>query len=153
MKKLSTQLSILFEQIAMQENTIEDIARLLAQAAVSEGTIYLAAFGEMKAVCTVALDGDEPLPAAREWQPESYVTSADRVFILAKKDEGDELAGRLSDAAIPFAMLCTATKESDLPDAMLSLGIDKGGLHAMAALYVYHNIKLIMDEMMDEAAY
>ncbi|MFD1031789.1 DUF2529 family protein [Metaplanococcus flavidus] len=163
MKILSTQLSDVFEQIAMQENKIEDIARLLAQAAISEGTIFLAVFGEMKAVTAAALNGAEPLPSAREWKPESVLTSADRVFILAKKDEGDELAGRLSDAAIPFAMLTAEQKESDLPEVFMSLGIDKGNLstengghsfipHAMAALYVYHNIKLMIDEMIDEDA-
>ncbi|WP_033541118.1 DUF2529 family protein [Planococcus sp. CAU13] len=158
---LTTQLTGLFQRTARHEETIEEMARLLAQAAVGEGTIFIAAFGEMKAVAAAALEGTEPLPAAREWQPDSLVTSTDRIFILAKKDEGDELAGRLSDAAIPFAMLCAETKDSDLPDVFLSLGIDKGILpaetggrtvvpHAMAALFVYHSIKLMVDEMLAE---
>ncbi|HSJ37413.1 MAG TPA: DUF2529 family protein [Planococcus sp. (in: firmicutes)] len=164
MKILTTQLTALFQRIAQQEETIQDIARLLAQAAVGEGTIYLAAFGEMKAVAIAALEGTEPLSSLREWKPESYLTSADRVFILAKKDEGDELAGRLSDAAIPFAMLSAESKQSDLPEVMLSLGIDGGILpaesggvnvvpHAMAALYVYHSIKGMIDEMLNEESY
>lgn len=161
MKILSTQLTGLFQDIAGHDDTIEDIARLLAQAAVGDGTIFLAAYGEMKAVTAAALEGAEPLSSAREWKPESCLTSADRVFILAKKDEGDELAGRLSDAAIPFAMLCAESKESDLPEVFLSLGIDTGLLpaegggrtfvpHAVAALFVYHSIKLRMDEMLAE---
>lgn len=158
---LSKQLTGLFEHIDRQQETLEDIARLLAQAAIGGGTIFLAAFGEMKAVTAAAIDGAEPLPSASEWKPESFLTSADRVFILAKKDEGDELAGRLSDAAIPFAMLSAESKESDLPEVFLPLGIDKGILsaenssrtvvpHAMAALYAYHSIKLMMDEMLAE---
>lgn len=164
MKMLSTQLTDLFQRIAEHEETIEDIARLLAQAAIGEGTIFLAAFGEMKTVTAAALEGTEPLRSASEWKPESFLTSADRVFILAKKDDGDELAGRLSDAAIPFAMLFAESKESDLPEVFLSLGIDKGTLpaetggrtgvpHAMAALYVYHNVKLMIDEMLAEESY
>lgn len=158
---LSTQLTGLFQRIGRHEETIEDIARLLAQAAVGEGTIFIAAFGEMKAVAAAATEGVEPLQSAAEWKPESLVTSTDRVFILAKKDEGDELAGRLSDAAIPFALLTAETKASDLPDVFLSLGIDKGILpadnggrtvvpHAMAALFVYHSVKRMIDEMLNE---
>ncbi|TAA72940.1 DUF2529 family protein [Planococcus salinarum] len=163
MKILSEQLNGLFQRIAQQEEAIEDIARLLAQAAVGEGTIFIAAFGEMKAVAIAALEGTEPLPSAREWKPESHLTSADRVFILAKKDEGEELAGRLSDAAIPFAMLSAESWQCDLPEVMLSLGIDKGifpaqsGVtvvpHAMAALYVYHSIRAKMDAMLREESY
>lgn len=161
MKMLSTQLTGLFQHIDGHEETVEDIARLLAQAAVSEGIIHIAAFGEMKAVLAAAIDGAEPLAAARAWKPDSLVTSTDRVFILAKKDEGDELAGRLSDAAIPFAMLCAESYNSDLPEVFLSLGIDKGIRtsetggrpivpHAMAALYVYHSIQLMIEEMLAE---
>lgn len=161
---LSTQLAGLFQRIAQQDETIEEIARLLAQAAVGEGTIFIAAFGEMKAVTAAALEGTEPLRSAREWKPESLLTSEDRVFILAKKDEGDELAGRLSDAAIPFAMLFAESKHCELPEVFLSLGIEGGILpaegggrtvvpHAMAALYVYHIIKLMMDDMLNEESY
>lgn len=164
MKIFSAQLTNLFQQIDSQKDTLEDVARLLAQAVIGEGTIFLAAFGEMKAVAAVALDGDEPLPSASKWKPESILTSADRVFILAKKDEGDELAGRLSDAAIPFAMLCAESKETDLPEVFLSLGIDNGipvaeigsrnvVPHAISALYAYHIIKLMMDEMLAEESY
>lgn len=164
MKIFSTQLTNLFQQIDSHQDTLEDVARLLAQAVIGEGTIFLAAFGEMKAVAAAALDGDEPLPSASEWKPDSILTSADRVFILAKKDEGDELAGRLSDAAIPFAMLCAESKETDLPEVFLSLGIDNGipvaetddrtiVPHAMSALYAYHVIKLLMDEMLAEESY
>ncbi|RLQ86803.1 DUF2529 family protein [Planomicrobium sp. Y74] len=164
MKIFSAQLTNLFQQIDSHQDTLEDVARLLAQAVIGEGTIFLAAFGEMKAVAAAALYGDEPLPSASEWKPESILTSTDRVFILAKKDEGEELAGRLSDAAIPFAMLCTESKETDLPEVFLSLGIDNGipvaetgdrtiVPHAMAALYAYHVIKLMMDKMLAEESY
>lgn len=159
MKMLTTQLTGLFQRIAQQEEAIEDTARLLAQAAVGEGTIFLAAFGEMKAVAAAAIDGPEPLPRIEEWHPDSIITSADRIWILAKKDEGDELAGRLADAHMPVAMLAAETKETDLADAFISLKMDKGLLptddggrtlvpHAMGALYVYHAVKLTIDEML-----
>ncbi|MDN7241807.1 DUF2529 family protein [Planococcus sp. N028] len=161
MKILTTQLTGLFQRISQQEEAIEDTARLLAQAAVGEGTIFLAAFGEMKAVVSAAIDGAEPLPRVAEWHPESIITSADRIWILAKKDEGDELAGRLADAHMPVAMLTAETKETDMADAFISLKMDKGLLptegggrmlvpHAMGALYVYHAVKMVIDEMLAE---
>ncbi|PKH11854.1 DUF2529 family protein [Planomicrobium sp. MB-3u-38] len=161
MKILSAQLSEILERIAVHEPTLEEIARLLAQAAIGEGTIFIAAFGEMKAVAAAALESTEPLPSASEWKPDSILTSADRVFILAKKDEGDELAGRLSDAAIPFAMISAESHSTDLPEVFLSLGIDEGISaggrtvipHPLAALYAYYNIKLMMGEMLDEENY
>lgn len=163
MKMPIEQLTNLFRQLAEQEEIIEDIARLLAQAAIGEGTIFLAVFGEMKAVTAAALSGDA-LSCIEEWHPKSVVTSNDRVFILAKKDEGDGLAGRLSDASLPFAMLCAESKEFDLPEVFLALNLDKGILpaetssqpqmfYAMAALYVYHNINLMMIDMLSENSY
>ena len=159
MKMLITQLTGLFQRISKQEEAIEDTARLLAQAAVGEGTIYLAAFGELKAVAAAAIHGAEPLPNVKEWYPDSIVTSADRVWILAQQDEGDELAGRLADAFIPFALLSAQSKEDELASAFVSLNIDKGLLpaedggrtvvpHAMGALFVYHAVKMAIDEML-----
>ena len=161
MKILSTQLSDLFQRIAMHEEVIDDMARLLAQAAISEGTIFLAAFDEMKAVTIVVLEETETLSSMKEWTPESILTSVDRVFILAKKDEGDELAGRLSDAAISFAMLCAESKKTDVPEVFLSLDIEATiGTHnrntaarVMAALFVYQSIELKMDKMLSEESH
>lgn len=161
MKMLSTQLAGLMQRLAKQEEAVEDTARVLAQAAVGEGTIFLAAFGEMKAVAETALRGAEPLASCAEWQPDSILTSADRVWILAPDDEGDELAGRLSDAAIPFAMLSGVPRDGGLADAYISLSITKGLLptdeggrtvvpYAIGALFVYHAVKLIIDEMLME---
>lgn len=162
MKMLSTQLSGLFQRIAGQEEAIEDTARVLAQAAVGEGTIFIAAFGEMKAVAISALEGAEPLASCAMWHPDSMITSADRVWILAKNTEGDELANRLNDAHLPFAMLTAETRNNDKEaDAFISLKIDKGLLpaedgsrtvvpHAIGALFVYHAVKMAIDEMLAE---
>lgn len=161
MKMLSTQLTGLMQRLAKQEEAVEDTARVLAQAAVGEGTIFLAVFGEMKAVTETALRGAEPLPCCAEWQPDSILTSTDRVWILAPDGEGDELAGRLNDAAIPFAMLTGAPREDYPADAFISLGISKGLIptdeggrtvvpHAIGALFIYHAVKMAIDEMLAE---
>lgn len=161
MKMLSTQLAGLFQRIAKQEEAIEETARLLAQAAIGEGTIFLAAFGEMKSVLPAALEGLEPLPSAREWTPQSIVMPEDRVWIFAKNSEADELIGRLNDAHLPFAVLVGETREEIEADAFLSLGIQKGLIplddgkrtvfpHAIGALFVYHAVKMAIDEMLEE---
>ena len=161
MKMLANQLVGLFQEIAEQSEAIDDTAQLLAQAAAGEGTIYLAAFGEMNAVLPAALGGEEPLRCAVEWLPESIVTHADRVWILAVNREGDELAGRLNDAHLPFAMLAARTREPVEADAFISLHIDKGLLlqgdgsrtvvpDAMGALFAYYAVKTAIDEMLKE---
>lgn len=161
MKMLATQTAGLLQRLSKQEEAVEDTARVLAQAAVGEGTIFLAAFGEMKAVVETALNGAEPLESSIDWEPDSILTSADRVWILAPNDEGDELAGRLNDAGIPFAMLAGAVRELVEADAFISLGISKGLVptddggrtvvpYAMGALFIYHAVKMIIDEMLAE---
>lgn len=158
MNPLTAQLTHLFERLSQQQTAFDSIAGVLAQAAVAEGTIFIAAFGEMKAVAAVAMDGNEPLTAGAEWSPESIVTSTDRVWILASGEEGDELAGRLSDAGIPFALTSSRSAESELADAFLHLDsvlledVD-GPLmvpQAMAALYSYYAVKLSIDGLLAE---
>ena len=51
MKMLTTQISGLLQRIiGNNEDSIEETARLLAQATIGEGRVILACFGEMKAV-------------------------------------------------------------------------------------------------------
>ncbi|MBD8013279.1 DUF2529 family protein [Planococcus wigleyi] len=159
MELLTAQLTPLFEHLAKQQEAIDSVAGVLAQAAVAGGTIFIAAFGEMKAVDSVAFHSKDPLASAAEWSPASIVTSSDRVWILAADKEGDELAGRLSDAGIPFAFMAPDSGNSELADAFLPLDKQKGARlqddalsmivpHAMAALYVYHAVKSSIDQLL-----
>ena len=159
MDLLTAQLNQLFAHLSKQQEAIDSIAGVLAQAAAAGGTIFIAAFGEMKAVTAVALHSKEPLAAAAEWAPASIVTDIDRVWILAPDEEGNELAGRLSDAGIPFAFMAPESGSSELADAFLPLELRKGILlqddalsvivpHAMAALYVYQAVKSSIDRLL-----
>ena len=68
LKMFSTQLTGLFKSIMEKEEfNIEDAARLLTQAAVGEGTIYIYGFGEMEGVTNEALQGIEPLLKAKAY--------------------------------------------------------------------------------------
>lgn len=161
MKILTTQLTGLFQRLGAKDEAIEDTARLLAQAVIGEGRIHLAAFGELEAVTSAALDGKEPLKAAVCYKPGTELSTADRVWILSTRDEGDALAGELAAKSIPFAMLTAESHENEQAHAFLSMKIDKGLLpgedggrvmvpHALGALYVYHAVKLTIDEMLGE---
>lgn len=60
-KILTTQLSGLLQRIIQnEEDAIEETARLLAQAAIGEGNVYFACFGEMQVVELNALQAAEP---------------------------------------------------------------------------------------------
>ncbi|MFK8794126.1 DUF2529 family protein [Planococcus plakortidis] len=159
MKILTTQLTGLFQRIAKDEEALEDTARLLAQAVIGEGRIHLAAFGELEAVAAAALNGPEMFESAVRFDPAAELSTADRVWILARRDEGDSLAQELAGRSIPFAMLTAESHANEAAHAFLSLNIDKGLLpgedggrivipHGLGALYAYHAVKITMDEML-----
>ncbi|MGB6406523.1 MAG: DUF2529 family protein [Planococcus donghaensis] len=161
MDLFTIQLTRVFERLSEEHEAFDSIAAVLAQAAIAEGTIFIAAFGEMKAVTAAALYSDEPLFAAADWSPASIVTDIDRVFILAPHSEGVELAGRLSDAGIPFALVAPSSTDSDLADAFFPLTSEEtsflqdGGKaalvpHTFAGLYIYYAVKLRIDKLLAE---
>ncbi|ANU27455.1 DUF2529 family protein [Planococcus versutus] len=151
MDLFTNQLKHVFDRLSYQHDAFDRIATVLAQAAIAEGTIFIAAFGEMKAVTAVALNGTQLLPAVAEWSPASIVTHIDRVWILAAHEEGDELAGRLSDAGIPFAVVSAQSTNGKLADAFLFLNDQENTFttdennprvvpYAMTALYIYYAV-------------
>ena len=168
MKMLTTQLTGLFQRIATsEEENIEETARLLAQAAAREGNIYFAAFGEMKSIAVNAQFAAEPFPSMKAWTPTVQLTSADRVWIIARSSENEEviaLAERLSEEFIPFSVLAAepASEENKLADlayTYISLKLSKGLLPAedgsrivlpytLAAMFVYEAVKMKLDEML-----
>lgn len=66
LKIFSTQLSGYFSRVSQKEEmNIEDSARLLAQALIGDGFIYLYGTNEMDGVVTEALFGAEPMKQAK----------------------------------------------------------------------------------------
>ncbi len=88
LKIFSTQLSGYFSRVSQKEEmNIEDSARLLAQALVGDGFIYLHGTNEMEGVVAEALFGAEPMKQAKrlfENGKEAEVTSADRVLLISR---------------------------------------------------------------------
>lgn len=171
-KILATQLNGLYQKIIQnEEDSIEQTARLLAQAGIGEGNIYFACFDELQAVEFYALHSEEPFAKLSKWSPDVDIYEADRVLIFAKSAQNPEalqLAKKLYDEFIPFAVVASevASDENELSNlayTYISMHI-RGGLiphptklgervvvpHLHAALFIYEAIKLVYDEMLED---
>jgi uncharacterized phosphosugar-binding protein len=170
LKMFSTQLTGLFNRIHDKEEfSIEDGARLLAQAAVGDGSIYICGLKEMAAVEAEATEGAEPLMSAKKWTAIDEIQEADRVLLISrfsKDKEAVEIARALAEKNIPFVAVSTAV-ESDgddlasLADIHIDLRLAKGLLpgedggrfgypSSIAALFVYFGLKFTIDEIIAE---
>lgn len=167
LKMLTTQLTGLLQRITTdQEETIEEAARLLAQAGVADGKVYFACFGEMKALEYNAQLAEEPFAKMTPWTNDAQITDLDRVLIVTRHADDAEalaLAQQLYDAFIPFAVITSekvadAGKMADLAYVYVSLKMKQGLIpndlgerivvpHVLAALFVYEAIKVQYDEM------
>ncbi len=94
LKIFTTQLQGVFNRIAgSEEFAFEDGARLLAQAAVGDGRIYVHGVKEMKAIEAEATDGAEPLGSAKLLSDlDSYhdLTDTDRALIVSRFSTDEE---------------------------------------------------------------
>lgn len=173
LKMFSTQLTGLLNTLHEKESfAFEDSARLLAQAAVGEGNVYLYGEKEMDAVISEALYSTEPFQSAKKWDgKDPSLSYQDRVIIFTRytHDEQAVAAAKwLLEKNIPFVAVSTvlpvdseADSLADLADVHIDLRLKKGLLPdeegnrfgypaSIAALYVYYGIKLTFDEIIAE---
>ncbi|GHH97946.1 DUF2529 domain-containing protein [Neobacillus kokaensis] len=172
LKMFTTQLTGLFKKIADHEEfSFEDGARLLAQAAAGDGSIYIYGIGEMKAVEFEALEGAEPLHSAKRLDLGivSELTDADRVIIFARNsvdEEAVQAARALQEKNIPIVAVSTVIDAADggladTADVHIDLALKKGLIpddfggrigypSSMAALFVYYGLKFTIDEILAE---
>ncbi|MBT2692342.1 DUF2529 domain-containing protein [Bacillus sp. ISL-55] len=171
LKMFSTQLTGLFNRLQEKEEfSIEDGARLLAQAAAGEGTVYIFGAKEMQAVALEAVYGEEPLQAAAILTEDVELEAADRVLIVSRyadDKEAVEAAHDLQEKGIPFVAISTVRGENELSglDTMADVHIDlrlKKGLlpdelgnrvgypTSIAALYIYFGLKFTIEEILEE---
>lgn len=173
LKMFTTQLSGLLTRVHDKEEfSFEDGARLLAQATVGDGHIYLYGMNEMKAVEAEALYSAEPLKHVKAWEHMTTMdalTEADRVLIITRFSDDEqavEMGKKLLEKNIPFVSICThlpSEKENiaDLADVHIDLHLKKGLLPdeegnrygypaSIAALYVYYGLKFTLDEIISE---
>ncbi|MDZ5711214.1 DUF2529 family protein [Jeotgalibacillus haloalkalitolerans] len=170
LKMFTTQLTGLFGRLqSKEEMEIENAARLLAQASVGDGSIYIKGFGEMAGVTAEALQGEEPLEGVRELQNADELTVADRVLLVTRRTTDPQalaFAEKLIEAEVPFAVIAGKVKdaEQDLQekaDSFLNTQTVRGMLpdefggrfgfpSLMAALYLYHGVKFVLDEILED---
>ncbi|UII55769.1 DUF2529 domain-containing protein [Cytobacillus spongiae] len=173
LKMFSTQLSGMFKRLHEKEEfSIEDGARLLAQAAVGEGKIYIYGDKEMAGVMFEATEGAEPIVQGFAWTDQVSIEKmdiADRVLILSRYSNDTAPVGigkALREKGIPFVSISThmdTLEESlqSLADVAIDLKLLKGLLpddegnrfgypSLMAGLFVYYGIKFTIDEIIAE---
>lgn len=170
MKILTTQLTGLLQRVSEHnEESFEETARLLAQATVGEGRVFIAGFDELLSVVTTAVNGVEPLKGAQAYEPDIALTSADRVWLFTRSVHDDDalsLAKRLDREGVPFAAFA-AEKPTETYELLtyahtyiwtgLTRGLLPGELgnrivqpHAFAGLFVLEAVKLIYDEILED---
>lgn len=173
LKMFTTQLQGLFKRIQENEElSFEDGARLLAQAAVGDGKIYIIGLKEMKTVELEALFGAEPFHGVEEWKGKKNLetlTDADRVILISRfsdDEEAIEIGKWISEKGIPFVAIASQSSNeketlADIADVHIDLRLTKGLLpdeegnrfgypSSMAALYAYYGLKFIVDEILQE---
>jgi len=170
LKIFATQLNGLFTKIRDEQlEEIEDGARLLAQAVISDGKIYVFGAGEMAAVAIEATNGAESLTHAAILTSDRIetVSGVDRVLLVTRSSTDQEalnIAKKLEEKGISFITLSThqkSDKESitDFADVSIDLSLHKGLVPAddggrigfpssMAALYAYYGLKFTIDEIL-----
>ncbi|MCM3476820.1 DUF2529 family protein [Caldibacillus thermoamylovorans] len=173
-KIFTTQLIGRLQKISEQELDIEDAARLLAQALVGEGSIYIFGENDLRSVFLEAKYGQEPLQRVQEWTGDTFeqLSTADRVLIFSRNIANEQvvvLAKKLRSLQVPFVVVGSISVNDvnpveNLADVCINLHIDTGLVpderggrtmypHAIAALYVYHSLKFRIDEIMEDYAF
>ncbi|MGE7603844.1 DUF2529 domain-containing protein [Peribacillus sp. NPDC097675] len=170
LKIFSTQLSGVFKKIMEKESfEMEDAGRLLAQAVVGDGSVYIHGFGEMQGVVAEGMDGEEPFPKAKRYTDEVVISREDR-FLLFSRHSNDskaiKLANRLQQLDIPFVAVSTSVQSEEatlveLADVHIDLRIQRGLIPdetgnrfgyptLIAALFAYYGIKFTLEEIIQE---
>ena len=173
LKIFTTQLSGFFKRIEEQEESqFEDAARILAQASVGEGFIYIYGVEEMHAITLEALSSAEPLSQTKALPLHELdqLTSVDRVLIVSRfstDHKAVEIAERLKKLDIPFVSIAAVPKEiaepslTALADAHIDTKLLKplipgedgsrfGFPAMMVALYAYYGLIFTLKEIVEE---
>ncbi|HDR7792654.1 TPA: DUF2529 domain-containing protein [Bacillus luti] len=172
LKIFSTQLSGYFSRVSQKEEmNIEDSARLLAQALVGDGFIYLHGTNEMEGVVAEALFGAEPMKNAKrlfENGQEVEVTSADRILLISRFSTDEEtvnIAKKLQNEGHSIVGISAVQEDAESLEQYTDVHIDTKLLKGLipddegnrygfpsliVALFAYHGIKFTIDEIVED---
>ncbi|KMK78231.1 DUF2529 family protein [Alkalihalobacillus pseudalcaliphilus] len=172
----TTQIQGLMKQIqTKQEEAIEDGARLLAQARVGDGFIYIHGDLEMKAVEMEALYGADQLPHIKPLQVNGQLADVgmnDRILYISRNSEEPkaiETLKPLSEKGIPIVAMGTVFDEDEqdsvhhLADVFINLQVKRslvplddgtriGYPASLVALYTFFYLSLTLKEILAEYA-
>ncbi|MGN7938845.1 DUF2529 family protein [Virgibacillus sp. 6R] len=174
MKIFTTQLTGHFNRIVDQETLdIEDSSRLLAQALVGEGNLYLYGHKELHGIVLEAISSNEPLLRAKPLLEHdgqiTEVSSADRVLLFthfSTDEEAIQIAKSLAKKGIQTVGVSAIAK--DAPKGLESItdfhidsklrqplipgddGNRYGFPALMTSLYVYYAIHFTIQEILSE---
>jgi uncharacterized phosphosugar-binding protein len=174
MKIFTTQLTGHLNRILDQEEmNIEESARLLAQALIGEGTLYIYGYKELHGVVLEALTSTEPIARAEalldEFGQIKNLSTEDRVLLFSYRSTDEEvisIAKNLSNQGIQTVGVSALIKNEDSGletitdlhvDAKLRQPLIPGddgeryGFPAlMTSLYVYYALSFTIREILTE---
>lgn len=174
MKIFTTQLTGHFNRILDQEEfSIEDSARLLAQALMGEGTLYIYGHNELHSIAMEAKNSSEPLLRTEALLDENgkmkELSQADRVLLFSYRSTDSEAISfgkQLAEMGIPTVGVSAIVKgEATGLEAITDFHIDTklrqplipgddgqryGYPALMTALYVYYSLKFTINEILSE---
>jgi len=135
MKILATQFNGKLQTLAKQEDELFDVVRLLAQALVGEGTVYVDAYGECEGLYPMLSEGPDQMKRVTKIKDRKTLHAVDRVLIFTPDTERSDLLASLAryDAwHTPYAIvtLSDVTETLERSIAPLALKFNKGLLPA-----------------------
>ncbi|ATA61692.1 hypothetical protein GS458_3266 [Geobacillus stearothermophilus] len=173
MKILATQTIGLLQKIAADEEwALEDGARLLAQAVVGDGRIWLYGAGELDAVVTAALLGPDRLPKAARIESREVGdwNETDRALVFARFSNDNEairLVEQLQGHGVDTVAVSALVKDEPGLAELATVHIDSklsrplvptedGRRIAMptvtAASFIYYGLVVLLDDILQEYA-
>ncbi|GGE82079.1 DUF2529 domain-containing protein [Priestia taiwanensis] len=169
LKIFSTQLLGCLKKITEKEEiNLEDSARLVAQAIIGDGHLYIYGAKEMHAVTLEATDGQEPFPKAKALHHVEELSPMDRVLLISRYSTDEEIvtfAKQLQEAGIPAVGISTIQDGIESLESFVDVHIDlqlirglipaedgtrTGFPTSMVALFAYFGLFFTVQEIVEE---
>ncbi|UJS27568.1 DUF2529 domain-containing protein [Macrococcoides canis] len=161
-KIFNTQLNSIFKKIDVQASEIDIAGRLLAQAVVGQGKIYVKGFGDLKHFEDFAVESKEELFGAEKFITESIIDKTDRLLVMSDTydEDTEEFINMLNSKDIDYVLVCNKNEKIDAMN-YIDLSTPRALVptedfsriitpHLMAMNYIYYGIYNVMYEMLVE---
>ncbi|ANX14174.1 hypothetical protein ABE41_019345 [Fictibacillus arsenicus] len=171
LKIFSTQVSGLLKAISdKEEQSIEESSRLLAHTVLSEGTVYFKGFGEMEAVVSEALFGENKFRRGAEFTDASWeeLLPVDSVVVasrFADDFEALDFCKKVKEHADCYVILLGGRRKEAVLETTADIVIDTkaarglvplddgsriGVPSGLTALFAYYALFLTTEEILEE---